>query len=176
MNIVVRAPPSEVRAAEGVRGESRGETGYRASLCLGLVERLLGAPPHEALDLLPVCCRPGDQNVSVQTALLCGERRDALSGCSRTSFAASTLAGLSVFGVSWDRSETTLSSCSSGCEPEASATAKSKWQRDDAHDGLDRVHGQPALARVFVPVLVVAGWMLHAIDGQHPTLPISVAR
>ena len=77
------------------------------------------------------------------------------SGFSRTSFAASTFAGLSVFGVSDDSMDNTDRSWRG-----VRIGDRTMWRAGGTHDGLDCMHREPSLAGILVPVLVLARWVL----------------
>ena len=83
-------------------------------------------------------------------------REFLLARFSRTSFAASTLAGLSRLGVSDDSIEITLRSYANNLSKLRVAYADPIC----THNGFYSVDRQPALARIFVTVLVITRRML----------------
>ena len=78
----------------------------------------------------------------------------------RTSFAASTFAGLSRLGVSEDNKEITLRSCKTISKSGQSET------RGTTYDRFDGVHWQPPLPSVLVSILILTGCVLRKVLEQ----------
>jgi hypothetical protein len=78
----------------------------------------------------------------------------------RTSLAASTLAGLSRFGMSDDNKEITLISYDH-CHVRGIKLSQSHL----SYDGFHCVHRQPSLSRIFVAILIIFGGMLWSEAG-----------
>jgi hypothetical protein len=75
----------------------------------------------------------------------------------RTSFAASTFAGLSVLGFSEDNRDITLRSCTANISPPVLEDILITY------DGFDGVYRQPSFASIFIAILVITWRMLKTI-------------
>ena len=115
---------------------------------------LLCAPPDQSSNLFFV---GWNKKVNFQCERSRRWCKSLLSIASRASFAASTLAGLSVFGLSEDKRDITLMSWMKTIKSNETGAKKRTY------DSFDRMHGHPSLSSIFITILIISGCMLISL-------------